>query len=81
MQAKLLPTITANYLLWPVAHFVNFRFIPTEHRILYNNVISVCLPTPFTSHPVPTAHNPWLVGSTTIECIHWCVCLILVSRQ
>jgi len=35
------PTIVANYVLWPAAHFVNFRFVPTEHRILYNNCVSV----------------------------------------
>ena len=40
-QAKLVPTIIANYVLWPAAHFVNFRFVPTEHRILYNNCVSV----------------------------------------
>ena len=36
-----MPTIVANYVLWPAAHFVNFRFVPTEHRILYNNCVSV----------------------------------------
>ena len=41
LQAKLVPTIVANYVLWPAAHFVNFRFVPTEHRILYNNCVSV----------------------------------------
>ena len=41
LQAKLVPTIVANYILWPAAHFVNFRFVPTEHRILYNNCVSV----------------------------------------
>jgi len=27
--------------IWPAAHFINFRFVPTEQRILYNNVVSV----------------------------------------
>ena len=27
-------TIIANYILWPGAHFINFRFVPSEHRIL-----------------------------------------------
>ena len=40
-QAKLVPPIVANYLLGPAAHFINFRFVPTEHRILYNNCVSV----------------------------------------
>lgn len=33
----------ANYVLWPAAHFINFKFVPTQHRILYNNVVSVSL--------------------------------------
>ena len=41
VQSKLIQTVAANYVLWPFAHFVNFRFIPNEHRILYNNVVSV----------------------------------------
>ncbi len=34
MQDKLVKTIIANYILWPGAHFINFRFVPSEHRIL-----------------------------------------------
>ena len=34
-------TVVANYILWPGAHFINFKFVPTEHRILYNNCVSV----------------------------------------
>jgi hypothetical protein len=41
MQGKLVQTIVANYVLWPAAHFINFRFVPSEQRIAYNNVISV----------------------------------------
>jgi protein Mpv17 len=41
IQDKLVKTIVANYILWPGAHFINFRFVPSEHRILYNNVVSV----------------------------------------
>ncbi len=36
--------MAANYVLWPFAHFVNFRFVPNEHRILYNNVVAVRSP-------------------------------------
>ena len=35
--------MAANYVIWPAAHFINFRFVPSEQRILYNNVVSVCL--------------------------------------
>lgn len=41
IQGKLVQTIVANYVLWPAAHFINFRFVPSEQRIAYNNVISV----------------------------------------
>ena len=37
-------TVVANYILWPGAHFINFKFVPTEHRILYNNCVSVRRP-------------------------------------
>ena len=40
-QDKLLKTVVANYVLWPAAHFINFKFVPGQHRILYNNCVSV----------------------------------------
>ena len=49
MQDKLIKTVAANYLLWPAAHIINFRFVPTEHRILYNNLVSVRLSTYLTA--------------------------------
>ena len=36
----------ANYKLWPLAHLVNFAFIPSSQRILYTNVIAVSLHCP-----------------------------------
>lgn len=41
IQDKLIKTVAANYVIWPAAHFINFRFVPSEQRILYNNVVSV----------------------------------------
>jgi protein Mpv17 len=41
IQDKLVKTVAANYVIWPAAHFINFRFVPTEHRILYNNCVSI----------------------------------------
>lgn len=41
IEDKLVKTIVANYILWPAAHFINFRFVPSEQRIAYNNVVSV----------------------------------------
>ena len=31
----------ANYMLWPLAHAINFAFVPTRHRVLCANVVSV----------------------------------------
>jgi len=41
LEAKYVPTLQAGWKLWPAAHVINFAFVPTQHRILYTNVISV----------------------------------------
>lgn len=41
IQNMLVRTVVANYVLWPLAHYLNFKFVPSEHRVLYNNVVSV----------------------------------------
>lgn len=41
LRDKLWPTLKAGWSLWPVAHVVNFALVPTQHRILYANVVSV----------------------------------------
>ena len=41
LQDKLLPTLAASYSLWPAAHAINFKFVPSSQRILYTNVVSV----------------------------------------
>lgn len=45
LQEKLLPTMRNSLKLWPLAHAVNFAFIPSQQRLLYINVISVSLKT------------------------------------
>ena len=45
LQDKLLPTLAASYSLWPAAHAINFKFVPSSQRILYTNVVSVRVPT------------------------------------
>lgn len=55
MQDKLVKTIVANYILWPAAHFINFRFVPSEQRIAYNNVVSVRIRPPL---PLCSSHSP-----------------------
>ncbi|GAB4816532.1 hypothetical protein N2152v2_003578 [Parachlorella kessleri] len=41
LRDKYLPTMVANWKLWPAAHIINFAFVPTEQRILFANVVSV----------------------------------------
>lgn len=41
LHAKFWPTLAANYAIWPMAHLVNFRFVPSQYRLLYNNVVSI----------------------------------------
>ena len=41
LQDKVVPTLLANYAVWPLAHALNFYYVPTEQRILYNNFIAV----------------------------------------
>lgn len=38
---KMKPTMLANWALWPLAHIVNFAFVPPAQRILYCNVVSL----------------------------------------
>jgi Mpv17 / PMP22 family len=39
---QVVPTLMANYAVWPLAHALNFYYVPTEQRILYNIFIAVC---------------------------------------
>lgn len=32
IQAKLLPMMLANFAVWPIAHLINFKFIPSQQR-------------------------------------------------
>lgn len=41
IQRKLLPMLLANYALWPLAHIINFKFVPVQQRILYINAVQV----------------------------------------
>lgn len=36
-----MPTVVSGWSLWVPAHILNFAVIPTQHRILYANVISI----------------------------------------
>eukprot|EP01026_Neomeris_dumetosa_P041461 TRINITY_DN3436_c0_g1_i2.p2 TRINITY_DN3436_c0_g1~~TRINITY_DN3436_c0_g1_i2.p2 ORF type:complete len:278 (+),score=18.53 TRINITY_DN3436_c0_g1_i2:60-836(+) len=41
IQTKLLPTMLANYAIWPLAHIINFRYVPSQQRILYINCVQI----------------------------------------
>lgn len=41
VRAKLVPTLIANWYLWPAAQLLNFTLVPLNLRILYCNVISI----------------------------------------
>jgi len=35
MREDYFPTLQANWMVWPAANFINFKFIPSSYRILY----------------------------------------------
>jgi hypothetical protein len=39
--AKLGPTMTQHYKVWPVVHAVNFYYVPLQHRVLVQNGVLV----------------------------------------
>ena len=41
MKDKFWPTLLAGYAVWPLAHVINFRFIPNSQRVLYINAVNV----------------------------------------
>ncbi len=41
MQDKLWPTMKANWVVWPLANFIAFRFLHQDVRILYANIVGV----------------------------------------
>jgi hypothetical protein len=43
IKAKLVKTLLANYAMWPLAHIINFKFIPSSQRILYINCVQVTI--------------------------------------
>ncbi|GBF96830.1 hypothetical protein Rsub_09686 [Raphidocelis subcapitata] len=41
LAAKFWPTLAANWVIWPAAHLVNFRFVPSPYRLAYNNTVAI----------------------------------------
>jgi len=40
-KSELLTQVTGSWKVWPVAHAINFRFIPSSQRVLYINTIQI----------------------------------------
>ena len=67
----LVNAVTGSWKVWPLAHTINFRFVPSSQRVLYINTIQVrsrtallppsSLPTLRHSHP-PTSSTPMQIG-------------------
>ena len=45
LKDKFWPTLLAGYAVWPLAHVINFRFIPNSQRVLYINAVNVSQPS------------------------------------
>ena len=41
IKGDLMTQVTGSWTVWPVAHAINFKFIPTEQRVLYINTIQI----------------------------------------
>lgn len=40
-RTKMIPTLKANYTLWPPAQAINFTFIPPKFQVLYINCVAI----------------------------------------
>ena len=49
IKNDLMTQVTGSWKVWPVAHAINFAFIPTSQRLLYINSIQVTICSPFNS--------------------------------
>ncbi|KAF2076743.1 hypothetical protein CYY_001932 [Polysphondylium violaceum] len=38
----LFPTLKASWKVWPLAQFVNFKFVPAQLRVLFGNFVGFC---------------------------------------
>ena len=41
VQDKMAALLVANTLLWPMARFLNDKFVPEEHRVTANHIMTV----------------------------------------
>lgn len=58
LRGQYVKTVLAGYLLWPLAHIINFKFVPADLRILYVNWYSFAgLLSCLCAHAIPVSHN------------------------
>lgn len=41
VKRDLITQVTGSWTVWPLAHAINFKFVPTEQRVLYINTIQI----------------------------------------
>lgn len=44
LREKYLKTVLVGYILWPLAHIINFRYVPGNLKILYVNCVQASSP-------------------------------------
>jgi len=64
-RAKFLPTMLACYMIWPLAHVVNFALVPSNFRILYINAVSVLWMAILSARASSAAQDPTSISGTT----------------
>jgi hypothetical protein len=79
VQDKVVPTLLANYTVWPLAHALNFYYVPTAQRILYNNFVAVCLTRACLQHACKYVHSVKFALGPELRC-YCCVANIFVSH-
>lgn len=41
LNERYFTALRTNYLVWPMAQFVNFKFVPVQHQLLFVNVLNL----------------------------------------
>jgi len=41
IKRDLVTQVTGSWTVWPIAHFFNFKYVPTDQRVLYINTIQI----------------------------------------
>lgn len=41
LKKAYVPGLQANWMVWPAVQFINFTYVPLEHRVLVVNIVSL----------------------------------------